>query len=30
MWKEGDKKVYVSFGLDGKANGVTGEGFAGK
>jgi len=30
VWKEGGKKVYVSFGLDGKANGVAWEGFAGK
>jgi hypothetical protein len=31
VWKEGNKKVYVSFNpLDGKANGVSWEGFGGK
>jgi hypothetical protein len=30
VWKEDTKKVYVSFGQDGKANGVSWEGFGGK
>lgn len=30
VWKEGTKKVYVSFGLNGKANGVAWEGFGGR
>ena len=30
VWKEDNKKLYVSFGPDGKANGVAWEGFAGK
>ena len=31
VWKEGNKKVYVSFKpIDGKANGVAWEGFGGK
>ena len=30
MWKHDTKKVYVSFGHDGKANGVSWEGFGGK
>ena len=30
VWKEDKKKVYVSFGQDGKANGVSWEGFGGK
>jgi hypothetical protein len=30
VWKHENKKVYVSFGQDGKANGISWEGFGGK
>ena len=30
VWKEDNKKVYVSIGIDGKATGVAWEGFAGR
>jgi hypothetical protein len=30
VWKDGPRKVYVSFGYDGKANGRTWEGFDGR
>jgi hypothetical protein len=30
MWKDGERKVYVSIGIDGKATGAAWEGFDGR